>query len=143
MLILWMSTPLAAPVVKEDSAARPKVIVTRQCDAGCDQPPADTGSHQAAEHKGSIVFLPAVQDVISHLLIRDPTKRLGAKAGAEEIKAHPFFKGIQWGLIRHAQPPYVPTSRTTDTAAATPPAAPVPASPTRKGPPANAGFSDF
>jgi len=29
------------------------------------------------------------------LLIKDPTKRLGAK-GAEGIKRHPFFSGINW-----------------------------------------------
>lgn len=48
------------------------------------------------------------QDLISQLLIRDPTKRLGSKAGAEEIKHHPFFDGVKWALIRHTTPPFIP-----------------------------------
>ena len=41
-------------------------------------------------------------------LICDPNKRLG-KNGADEIKAHPFFKGIDWENIRETlKPPFVP-----------------------------------
>jgi hypothetical protein len=29
-------------------------------------------------------------------LSKNPTKRLGAQKDAEEIKAHPFFEGINW-----------------------------------------------
>nr|AML77557.1 putative LOV domain-containing protein [Stigeoclonium helveticum] len=46
------------------------------------------------------------QSLISALLIKDPAKRLGAKYGAEEIKAHPFFAGVNWALLRHKRPPY-------------------------------------
>jgi hypothetical protein len=28
--------------------------------------------------------------------------------GAEEIKEHAFFKGINWALLRHEPPPYIP-----------------------------------
>ena len=38
---------------------------------------------------------PEAQDLITKLLIQDPTKRLGAK-GVEEIKSHPFFDGLNW-----------------------------------------------
>ena len=38
----------------------------------------------------------SVQDLIRQLLERDPAKRLGAHAGAEEIKAHPFYEEINW-----------------------------------------------
>ena len=48
------------------------------------------------------------QDIIAKLLTRDPAKRLGARAGAEEVKAHPFFCGINWALLRNTQPPFVP-----------------------------------
>ena len=48
------------------------------------------------------------QDIITKLLTRDPAKRLGARAGAEEVKAHPFFCGINWALLRNTQPPFVP-----------------------------------
>eukprot|EP00891_Asterochloris_glomerata_P009772 jgi/Astpho2/9772/Aster-03748 len=54
------------------------------------------------------VVSPECQDIISKLLIRDPARRLGAKAGAEEIKMHPFFKDINWALMRHGQPPFIP-----------------------------------
>lgn len=30
------------------------------------------------------------------------------QAGAEEIKKHPWFDSIDWALLRHQQPPYVP-----------------------------------
>jgi serine/threonine protein kinase len=41
-------------------------------------------------------------------MISDPSKRLG-KNGADEIKAHPFFKGIDWDNIRSTmKPPFVP-----------------------------------
>ncbi|CAM6050063.1 unnamed protein product [Sphagnum compactum] len=39
------------------------------------------------------------------LLQRDPSKRLGSRRGANDIKAHPFLRGINWPLIRHMVPP--------------------------------------
>nr|AML78648.1 putative LOV domain-containing protein [Miconia bicolor] len=39
------------------------------------------------------------------LLHRDPKERLGSHEGAEEIKRHPFFKGINWALVRCRGPP--------------------------------------
>lgn len=50
----------------------------------------------------------ACQDLITQLLIKDPSKRLGTKSGAEEIKVHPFFKGYNWALLRNEPPPYIP-----------------------------------
>eukprot|EP00808_Paulinella_micropora_P027382 g21430.t1 len=38
------------------------------------------------------------KDLISQLLIRDPRKRLGAN-GVEEVKAHPFWKKLDWDLV--------------------------------------------
>lgn len=54
------------------------------------------------------VISPEAQDLITQLLIKDPAKRLGTKAGAEDIKKHPWFEGINWALLRHQIPPYVP-----------------------------------
>lgn len=34
--------------------------------------------------------------------------QLGTHAGAEEIKSHPFFEGVNWALLRQQTPPYVP-----------------------------------
>uniref|UniRef100_A0A3P9LDR7 Ribosomal protein S6 kinase n=1 Tax=Oryzias latipes TaxID=8090 RepID=A0A3P9LDR7_ORYLA len=37
------------------------------------------------------------QDLLKKLLVKDPHKRLGSgPRGAEDIKAHPFFKGLNW-----------------------------------------------
>lgn len=51
---------------------------------------------------------PACQDLISKLLTREEASRLGTKYGAEEIKAHPFFEGIKWQLLRGETPPFIP-----------------------------------
>ena len=41
-------------------------------------------------------------------LISDPNKRLG-RNGVEEIKAHPFFKGVDWEHIKETmKPPFIP-----------------------------------
>ena len=41
-------------------------------------------------------------------MISDPNNRLG-KNGSEEIKSHPFFKGIDWDNIRNTmKPPFIP-----------------------------------
>lgn len=39
------------------------------------------------------------------LLNRNPTKRLGAKEGAEEVKKHPWFEGIDWELAKQRKLP--------------------------------------
>lgn len=33
---------------------------------------------------------------------------MGARAGASDVKTHPFFRTTQWALIRHMKPPMVP-----------------------------------
>ena len=50
---------------------------------------------------------PEAKDLIKNM-ITDPNKRLG-KNGAEEIKSHPFFKGVDWENIRDTmKPPFIP-----------------------------------
>uniref|UniRef100_A0A6B2L0H2 non-specific serine/threonine protein kinase n=1 Tax=Arcella intermedia TaxID=1963864 RepID=A0A6B2L0H2_9EUKA len=49
--------------------------------------------------------------LLKALLSRDPKKRLGSIGGAEDIKDHPFFKGVKWQLIRHTPPPIIPKLR--------------------------------
>ncbi|KAJ6051979.1 hypothetical protein N7460_002513 [Penicillium canescens] len=51
------------------------------------------------------VIAPAAKSLLQGLLHRGPAQRLGAN-GAGEIKAHPFFKGIDWHKL--AQRRYVP-----------------------------------
>ncbi|XP_024029562.1 serine/threonine-protein kinase D6PKL2 [Morus notabilis] len=48
------------------------------------------------------------KDLISQLLVKDPTRRMGSTMGATAIKHHPFFNGVNWALLRCASPPFVP-----------------------------------
>ncbi|KAG2388342.1 hypothetical protein C9374_000506 [Naegleria lovaniensis] len=50
----------------------------------------------------------ACKELIKKLLVSDQDKRLGHKNGAADIKVHPFFKGINWALIRNESPPIAP-----------------------------------
>ncbi|KAF2601230.1 hypothetical protein F2Q70_00028352 [Brassica cretica] len=49
------------------------------------------------------------RSLISGLLNKDPSKRLGSRRGAAEVKVHPFFKGLNFALIRTMTPPEVPS----------------------------------
>ena len=35
--------------------------------------------------------------------LQDPTQRLGAQAGADEVRQHPWFAGVDWALGRHSE----------------------------------------
>lgn len=61
--------------------------------------------HKDVRFPASIsVSLPARQ-LMYRLLHRDPANRLGSYEGANEIKQHPFFRGIKWPLLRCMAPP--------------------------------------
>ncbi|KAF3270106.1 serine/threonine protein kinase, AGC [Orbilia oligospora] len=49
------------------------------------------------------------KSLIRKLLVKDEVKRLGSRAGASDVKAHPFFRSTQWALLRHMRPPMIPT----------------------------------
>ncbi|CAJ1955614.1 unnamed protein product [Sphenostylis stenocarpa] len=52
----------------------------------------------------------ALTDLISRLLEKDPTKRLGYVRGANEIKEHEFFIGVKWDLLTEVmRPPFIPS----------------------------------
>uniref|UniRef100_A0A670ZYD1 G protein-coupled receptor kinase n=1 Tax=Pseudonaja textilis TaxID=8673 RepID=A0A670ZYD1_PSETE len=56
-------------------------------------------------------FSPELQSLLEGLLQRDSTKRLGCQGGgAQEVKAHPFFQGIDWQhvYLQKYPPPLVP-----------------------------------
>ncbi len=54
-------------------------------------------------------------DLIAQLLRNNPQERLGHE-DAEEIKAHPFFRKINWHTLRVSEPPFVPSvANATDT----------------------------
>ncbi|CAG8554852.1 10742_t:CDS:10 [Diversispora eburnea] len=48
------------------------------------------------------------KSLIRKLLCKDENRRLGSKAGATDVKTHPFFKNTQWALLRHTTPPIIP-----------------------------------
>lgn len=52
------------------------------------------------------------KDIITKLLDRRPEQRLGANEGAPEIKAHPFFYGVDWHKL--LQRKYEPTLKPND-----------------------------
>ena len=52
-----------------------------------------------------------VRDLIKRLLVHNPNQRLGAlKAGAADVKAHPWFANFDWAAFskRQMKAPYVP-----------------------------------
>ncbi|OQD76591.1 hypothetical protein PENDEC_c004G06569 [Penicillium decumbens] len=63
---------------------------------------------QFPEHSGAQQTSNLCKSLIRKLLIKDETKRLGARAGASDVKTHPFFRSTQWALIRHMKPPMIP-----------------------------------
>lgn len=65
--------------------------------------------------------------------------QLGTKAGAEEIKSHPFFEGVNWALLRQQKPPYVPRRAAAADAGAGEPAGAAAAG----GKGANGGFDNY
>ncbi|KAI9885688.1 MAG: tRNA(m5U54)methyltransferase [Watsoniomyces obsoletus] len=48
------------------------------------------------------------KSLIRKLLIKDESRRLGSRAGASDVKGHPFFRPTQWALLRHMKPPMIP-----------------------------------
>lgn len=52
---------------------------------------------------------PPASDLIRRL-VTDPQDRLG-RNGAQEIKSHPFFYGLDWSSIRNIEAPYRPEVR--------------------------------
>ena len=56
---------------------------------------------------------PTVRSLISSLLIKDPTQRIGAKHGIQEIKDHPFCMDINWEDVANKKliPPIKPSQK--------------------------------
>lgn len=50
------------------------------------------------------------RDLIARLLAKDPRHRLGSRRGAADVKAHPFFRGLNFALLRSSRPPVVPAA---------------------------------
>lgn len=80
-------------------------------------PPFCSESHTETYHKilrwretlriPSDVFISPMAENLIRRLLCDAEHRLG-RFGANEIKAHPFFAGIDWSNIRNSPAPFVP-----------------------------------
>ncbi|GFQ08287.1 serine/threonine-protein kinase ucnl [Phtheirospermum japonicum] len=58
----------------------------------------------------------ALTGLIRRLLEKDPTRRLGYRGGASEIKEHEFFRGLRWDLVTEiSRPPFLPSDDETET----------------------------
>src|SRR6478735_351495 len=63
-------------------------------------------SHQPAPYGGSISS--NAKSLIRKLLCKNDEQRLGSRAGAVDVKQHPFFKNINFALLRNMTPPIKP-----------------------------------
>nr|AML78126.1 putative LOV domain-containing protein [Helonias bullata] len=61
--------------------------------------------HKDLKFPGSVQVSLPVRQFMYRLLHRDPRNRLGSCEGANELKQHPFFHGINWALVRCMSPP--------------------------------------
>nr|AML76625.1 putative LOV domain-containing protein [Ochna serrulata] len=61
--------------------------------------------HKDLKFSGSKPVSLNAKQLIYRLLHRDPKSRLGSREGSSEIKRHPFFKGMNWALVRCVSPP--------------------------------------
>jgi len=62
-------------------------------------------------------FDPNAKDLVKKLLTADRTKRFGClKDGAEDIKRHKWFKGVDWVKVynRKVKPPFIPGFKSLD-----------------------------
>ena len=55
-------------------------------------------------------FTPEARSILSGLLDRNPTTRLGSVNDATDLKTHVWFAGLDWEKLeaRHLQPPFKP-----------------------------------
>ncbi|XP_059626702.1 phototropin-1 [Cornus florida] len=61
--------------------------------------------HRDLKFPGSVSVSLQAKQLMYRLLHRDPKNRLGSREGANEVKKHPFFRGINWALVRCMNPP--------------------------------------
>jgi serine/threonine-protein kinase RIM15 len=58
-------------------------------------------------HEEWIEFSPEAREFMKGLMTLDPNERLGS-GGADEVKAHPFFTGIDWEKVTTTEAAFIP-----------------------------------
>nr|AML78907.1 putative LOV domain-containing protein [Pulsatilla vulgaris] len=61
--------------------------------------------HKDIKFPSSVPVSLHTKQLIYRLLHRDPKNRLGSREGANEVKQHAFFRGVNWALVRCVNPP--------------------------------------
>lgn len=86
----------------------------------CSETPQETyrkilNFQQTLQFPDDIHLSPEAENLIRRLLTSSE-HRLGRHGGAAEIKAHPFFRGVDWDSIRQVDAPFIPKLKSiTDT----------------------------
>ncbi|KAL1747482.1 hypothetical protein HDZ31DRAFT_31849 [Schizophyllum fasciatum] len=58
-------------------------------------------------HDDWVDFSPEARDFMERLMVLNPTERLGAN-GADEVKNHPWFNGIEWDKVTTTEAAFIP-----------------------------------
>lgn len=72
---------------------------------------SDLDTYQNIQKCHEINFKPGIdskaKDLIQRLLTKEPSLRIGYES-IDEIKAHPYFDGIDWSSVSRSKVPYNP-----------------------------------
>jgi protein-serine/threonine kinase len=86
----------------------------------CSETPQETyrkilNFQETLQFPDDVHLSPEAENLI-RLLLTHAEHRLGRHGGAAEIKAHPFFRGVDWNTIREVDAPFIPKLKSiTDT----------------------------
>lgn len=58
-------------------------------------------------HEEWVDYSPEARDFMQSLMTIEPNERLGSR-GADEVKAHPFFEGIEWDKVTATEAAFIP-----------------------------------
>lgn len=64
-------------------------------------------SRRVEWHEDLIEFSEEARDFMERLIVTDPYRRLGSN-GAQEVKEHPFFAGIEWDKVMQSKAQFIP-----------------------------------